>query len=594
MLDPNDGRAIRAKQRADRIRDTVDIVDVLAHYGFRVRPDGGHREQQFSCDLHGTGQDQKPSARVYPHSHSWYCVSKDALILTDKGWRLLGESEDCPLTLDGMGFFQQPLRFLDRGVRPCITVRTTSGYQVTLTQDHEVGTVDHGWVQAGDLQPGEVLVSPCPRTPSFNSVLTLPCSVDDLNTRSFKGHPPLNLPNIWSLALGEALGYIFGDGWVTPRPKGSSGIVGITSSAEDADDARKVFRDLQVWSGGRGSEVHQTGQVRTPNGKVYTEDQYVFSVGNDGFCEWFQRMGLSKKGPPQDRRLPSTLWGAPREGIVGFLRGMYATDGSVFRPRGRKGIKVNLYSVSRGFLRDVQLLLLQLGVHSRLYPNATTRPGGVWYLQIATGKDILVFRQQVGIANNRKQAALDSYIYNPQGSRPHKVVVESVTPAGDLPVADLSMPGSPSFVANGIKVHNCFGCDKTRDAIETVRAKEGLDFWGAVKKLESVYGLAPLPVEEGYERPDPHAAIKEAMATLDPHKTFDDDLKELSQLLLALSEPPSQITMDRALAFWEAQDKVVFQVQGPKGEGGPWDERKGRAVIKKLRERVMEAMREGC
>lgn len=63
----------RAKQRADRLRSELAIVQVLSDYGYNVSVGGGDREQQFSCDLHGSGRDVKPSARVYPASRSWYC-----------------------------------------------------------------------------------------------------------------------------------------------------------------------------------------------------------------------------------------------------------------------------------------------------------------------------------------------------------------------------------------------------------------------------------------------------------------------------------------------------------------------------------------
>jgi len=59
------------------------MAKVLSDYGYHVRPDGGDREQQFSCDLHGDGHDNKPSARVYPESSSAYCFacgrSRDAI-----------------------------------------------------------------------------------------------------------------------------------------------------------------------------------------------------------------------------------------------------------------------------------------------------------------------------------------------------------------------------------------------------------------------------------------------------------------------------------------------------------------------------------
>lgn len=66
-----------ARVRADRIREEIDIAQVLEDYGYDVRAGSGDREEQFSCDLHGDGHDIKPSARVYPDSQSWYCFACD-------------------------------------------------------------------------------------------------------------------------------------------------------------------------------------------------------------------------------------------------------------------------------------------------------------------------------------------------------------------------------------------------------------------------------------------------------------------------------------------------------------------------------------
>lgn len=70
-------RKERSKLRAERIRAKVPIIQVLSDLGYDVDPSGGDREQQFSCDLHGTGQDNKPSARVYPESGGFYCFACD-------------------------------------------------------------------------------------------------------------------------------------------------------------------------------------------------------------------------------------------------------------------------------------------------------------------------------------------------------------------------------------------------------------------------------------------------------------------------------------------------------------------------------------
>lgn len=75
----------RAKEAADRIRSEIPIVQVLYEYGYSVNPDGADREQQFPCDLHGDGSDNRPSARAYPDSASFHCFacgrSRDAITL---------------------------------------------------------------------------------------------------------------------------------------------------------------------------------------------------------------------------------------------------------------------------------------------------------------------------------------------------------------------------------------------------------------------------------------------------------------------------------------------------------------------------------
>jgi len=87
----------RARKRADRIREQVPLDEVLYRYGYDLIPDAD-REQQFSCDLHGDGSDNKPSARFYPDSDSWYCFacskSRDAIstVMAKEG---LSFSEAC-------------------------------------------------------------------------------------------------------------------------------------------------------------------------------------------------------------------------------------------------------------------------------------------------------------------------------------------------------------------------------------------------------------------------------------------------------------------------------------------------------------------
>ncbi|MBD3262159.1 MAG: hypothetical protein GF334_10925 [Candidatus Altiarchaeales archaeon] len=60
------------RKRANRIFKEVPILQVLYDYGYYIDADNPN-PQQFSCDLHGSGMDRKPSGRVYPESNNWHC-----------------------------------------------------------------------------------------------------------------------------------------------------------------------------------------------------------------------------------------------------------------------------------------------------------------------------------------------------------------------------------------------------------------------------------------------------------------------------------------------------------------------------------------
>ena len=141
-----------ASKRAARIREEIPITAVLADYGYDVRDDGGDREQQFPCNMHGDGYDVKPSARVYPESASWYCVATNERVLTTLGWLKLHEATryQTPV-LDRTGAWNLPHLYVPRsGKQKVVRISTKAGYAVTVTPDHKVAVQDVGWVEVGD------------------------------------------------------------------------------------------------------------------------------------------------------------------------------------------------------------------------------------------------------------------------------------------------------------------------------------------------------------------------------------------------------------------------------------------------------------
>jgi len=59
--------------RSDRIKKAVPLDKLLKDYGYDIYLNGS--DQQFKCDLHGSGRDNKPSARYYHSTQTWYCFA---------------------------------------------------------------------------------------------------------------------------------------------------------------------------------------------------------------------------------------------------------------------------------------------------------------------------------------------------------------------------------------------------------------------------------------------------------------------------------------------------------------------------------------
>jgi DNA primase len=141
-------------------------------------------------------------------------------------------------------------------------------------------------------------------------------------------------------------------------------------------------------------------------------------------------------------------------------------------------------------------------------------------------------------------------------------------------------PGSGSFY--------CFACDQTRDAIELVREKEGMEFWAAVRHLEKRYGLASMPWDDDDrdDRPRGPSAEDQVAQILRPDRTFEDDERRVRRFLDAVTSD-RELPVRFLMGAWEAHDRICYMVEK---EGLP--ERKGREGLLKLLSRVKEKQRE--
>ncbi|MCS7218403.1 MAG: ribonucleoside-diphosphate reductase [Thermus sp.] len=347
------------------------------------------------------------------------------------------------------------------GVKPVVRLRTREGLEVTLTPDHPVLTPE-GYREAGSLRPGDrILVQSGEGLFPKEDLLPAPAlavvreRVATAGSRGGRGRRDVqaqyaNLPTRWSRELGVALGWLIGDGYV--REDG----VGFYFSREDMEQVSWLPTLLRDWFGG-GS----LGE--TPSHTFHLHFNKIPS-------EFFQALGARPvRGP--EKRVPESLFRAPREAVVGFLQGLFSADGSVQVNPQKRNASIRLASSSLGLLQDVQLLLLNLGIygkiHQRRQAGFRTLPGGGGYKTrpVAEQYELILgganrdrFLEVVGFLQREKQQKLASlWPHRPRGAyrKPFTATVLAVEPAGTAPVYDLTEPVTHSLLANGLVCHNC-------------------------------------------------------------------------------------------------------------------------------------------
>src|SRR5262249_27543477 len=119
-------------------------------------------------------------------------------------------------------------------------------------------------------------------------------------------------PTDWSAELGETLGYVVGDGYV--RRSDTCDVVGIAVDSADFPITDALQERFRRWFGVAGNAINRQGHVQL---------QYEGSVAT-----FLMGLGLSAVRA-YEKRVPESIWAAPRDAVIGFLRGLFSADGTV-------------------------------------------------------------------------------------------------------------------------------------------------------------------------------------------------------------------------------------------------------------------------
>lgn len=316
------------------------------------------------------------------------------------------------------------------GTKQVFRLQTREGYYVRATADHRIMTT-RGWVELQNLESG-----------------------DHIHILNRKG----GFGGAGSLELGRTLGWLVGDGTL----KQDRAVLSFFGAEK---------RELApLFAGHVNNVVEGTTPARRayPVGVVEVAGRDEARVQSERLLKVAARYGLTE----HKHRVPEAVFWGTEEMQRGFLQALFTADGGVQHTTSN-GSTIRLASSVVGLLEEVQQLLLNFGVASRIYRNRRPEqqrmmPDGKGGLKsylckaqhelMISKQNINRFADEIGFMVAYKNERLrDVTTARTRGTYAEHFVatVQSITPDGVEDVFDLTEPFTHSFVGNGITLHNC-------------------------------------------------------------------------------------------------------------------------------------------
>ena len=373
------------------------------------------------------------------------------------------------LSVQGVAFHPALPAWKTRESTPVLRLTTSAGYSVVATPEHPFLTAGGRYVPLSQLKTGDRLLiqsgeGAWSRQTALPNRETVSLALQSMGkggdhasghtvTRAdFSAHYA-NIPETWSHALGFVTGTLVGDGWLSPTSNAPVGMV----FAKDKPEALELVQSAtREWFG--GGHLHERASV------------YQLTLGRMPY-EFFHSLGVLPL-PAHQKRVPESIWQAPRHAVVGFLQGLFTADGTVNLSERKQACSIRLASASLGLLEDTQLLLLNFGIASRIHLRRQAgframpdgKNGLKDYLAHADYELIVdkanrdAFIEKIGFIDEAKQQKARNFIA--QKSRrsnreTFETTVRSIEAAGVADVYDLTEPATHSLIANGFVAHNC-------------------------------------------------------------------------------------------------------------------------------------------
>jgi ribonucleoside-diphosphate reductase alpha chain len=434
------------------------------------------------------------------------CVTGDTRLATQHGlvpiaWlQANGAALDCTvdrraLGSDERGTTTRPAvpAFLSAGEAEVFKVTTAEGYEIKATAWHEFYTA-RGKLKLSELKPG-----------------------DELWVQSGKGQFGAQ----GSEALGMLLGLITGDGHFTNRGKGvQAAVVNLWNEERQLADGVAGFINALIAGLAHAPREYEVKPVAIASRNLVMIRSIMLA------------RVLAAYGFNAETKLavPEVVWQGSEACVRGYLRALFQTDGTVNVSSSSQSCSVRLSSIHRRLLQDVQVLLANFGVFSRIHERrqggARSLPDGHggrrdYFCQtlhelVIDGESRETFMREVGFLLPAKREKYEAWVQGKALLKTQRfaATISAIELVGVEAVYDTTQPDGNTVIFNGLVTGQCaeqplppYGCcclgsiDLTRFVRDPFSARPEFDEAGfaevvavATRMLDNVLDVTPWPL----------------------------------------------------------------------------------------------------
>jgi replicative DNA helicase len=276
------------------------------------------------------------------------------------------------------------------GEKRLFEVTTRLGRKIRCTGGHRFLTIA-GWAKLEELQIGDQIAVPrVYGAPQWKG------ATSSMNARK-----------------GLLLGWLLGDGHL-----GGSATLTVATRPE-AELAALLGREEFGLAPVVKPERKGTDALR-----VIMTTGRLCGAGKNPLTTWLRELGAWKKSGAH-KSVPGEVFSQNDEIIAAFLRGLFHADGSLSRKQSSSSVVVRLSTISAELARDVQHLLLRLGINAGISGD-TRNIGGfrskttcIWTVRITDRHAVNVFFSKIGFLSDKHEVAVAKVNSNKQNDAGH-------------------------------------------------------------------------------------------------------------------------------------------------------------------------------